>query len=173
MHQTKDQIQFQKLLHESRRIVYGVIGGYCRDEQLKDDLYQEVCARAWSAYNVFREESKFSTWIAAIARNTTISWLRATKKSKILLCGNVFWDIPDTNYTEESIGLSPSVIEKFSAAEKETLQMRIDGLSFTDISAIRGEPENRVRVRMHRLKKLLEEGVRNKYRPKKRKIEAS
>lgn len=173
MHQTKDEVQFERLLHDSRRIVYGAISAYCRDEQYKDDLYQEVCIRAWEAYKAFRGASKFSTWIAAIARNTAISWLRATSRSRIVLYDNIFLDIPDTEYTEESIGLSPSVIEKFSAAEKETLQMRIDGLSFTEISAITGEPENRIRVRMHRLKKLLEEGVRNKYRPKKRKADAS
>jgi DNA-directed RNA polymerase specialized sigma24 family protein len=87
-----------------------------------------------------------------------------------VLCSNILWDIPDTEYEETPVGLSMSVMAAFSEPEKETLRMRMEGLSFPEISAITGEPENRIRVRMHRLKKLLEEGARNRYKPKKVKV---
>lgn len=158
MVQTPEQIQFGKLLQESRLVVYSVICAYCRDEGAKDDLYQEVAAKAWEAFKAFSGASKFSSWIGKIARNTAIDRLRRQKNFKTILCSNILWEIADMEYEEEPVGLPLSIMDTFSEAERRTIQMRMDGMTFAQISEATGEPINRLLIRMHRIKNLLSRG---------------
>jgi len=137
-----------------------MILSYCHHEEVKDDLYQEVAAKAWRAFDSFSGDCKFSTWISQIARNTAIDYLRQKKSIKTVLHSNILWEIPDTEYKEEPGGLPLSIMDKFSEAEKRTVQMRMDGLPFAEISKITGEPEGRLIVRMHRIKHLLLKGTK-------------
>jgi RNA polymerase sigma-70 factor, ECF subfamily len=164
--QTERQQQFSVLLSQNRPLVFSIINKYCCDESAKDDLYQDVSLDAWQAFNGFRGDSKFSTWIGRIARNTAIDRLKSLKKSPILM-DNFFWYVkPDMEYEEEAPPpISMSIIDTFSEAEKRTLQYRMDGLTYQEISELTGEPMNRLLIRMHRIKKLLTEGAKRKYIP--------
>jgi RNA polymerase sigma-70 factor, ECF subfamily len=166
--QTQEQAQFATLLQDSKGAVYSAIRSYCWDKVTQDDLFQEVSIRAWEAFDKFSGASKFSTWIYGIARNAAIDRLRRQKSSKTVLYDNIFWEIADTEYKEDSVGLPLSIIDSFSEAEKRTLQMRIDGLSFPEISKITGEPANRLIIRMHRIKRLLSTGRKVPKKPGKR-----
>jgi RNA polymerase sigma-70 factor (ECF subfamily) len=158
--QTPKQLQFAALLQDNRGVIYSVIRPYCRDEVTQDDIFQEVSIRAWEAFDSFLGASKFSSWIGKIARNAAIDRLRRQKNFKTILCDNIFWEIADTEYEEAPGGLPLSIIETFSEAEKRTLKMRMEGLSFPEISRITGEPANRLILRMHRIKKLLQTGTK-------------
>lgn len=158
--QTPEQLQFSILLKDSKRVVYGVIGTYCRDEWTKDELYQEVCVRAWDAFKTFAGTCKFSSWIGNIARNAAIDRLRRQKSSKTILYDNILWEIADDQPDDEPMGLPLSIIDALSEPEKKTLQMRMDGMSFSEISEAMGEPVNRLIVRMHRIKHLLMKGTK-------------
>lgn len=156
-----DQKEFSLLLADNRALVYGVIGAYCRDESAKDDLYQDVCVKAWEGFKSFSGRVKFGSWIGKIARNTAIDRLRRLSTFKPILVDNFLWEIADTEYVEESPGLSLSIIESLSPAERRTVTMRMEGKTFAEISEITGEPINRLLVRMHRIKKILYNKVKS------------
>lgn len=158
MHQTQEQIRFSTLLQQNKGVVYSVINAYCRDKSAKDDLYQDISKKAWEAFNAFSGASKFGSWIGKIARNTAIDRLRRQKNFKTILCSNILWEIADTEYEEEPVGLPLSIMDTFSEAERRTIQMRMDGMTFAQISEATGEPINRLLVRMHRIKNLLSKG---------------
>lgn len=158
--QTQEQLQFASLLQDSRRIVYSAIRPYCWDKATQDELFQEISIRAWEAFKSFSGASKFSTWIHGIARHAAIDRVRRAKSSKTILYDNIFWEIADTEYKEESGGLSLSVMDTFTEPEKRVLQMRMDGMSYTEMSDATGEPESRLRVRMHRIKHVLLKGTK-------------
>lgn len=158
----QDQKQFTALLLASKGAIFKIIINKLEDNAYHDDIYQEVCERAWQAYSSFREESKFCTWICQITKYTIIDKLRRWKADAARIAEyNVFYEITtsesETPYEEP---YTP-VIDCLSEAEKRTLQMRIDGLSFDEISKIMGEPENRLRVRMYRIKQTLSTAIRN------------
>jgi len=48
----------------------------CRERALSEDMAQEVFLKAFRSLAKFRGESRFSTWLTAIAINTYRSWLR-------------------------------------------------------------------------------------------------
>lgn len=162
--QTNEQLQFAGELQQHKNLIYNVINTYCYDENYKDDLYQDIALRAWNAYEDYTGASKFSTWLHAIARNTAVDRIRRLNTQiKTILTDNILWEIEDVPYSEEIPNINYSVISTLSEAEKRTLQMRIDGLTFSEISKQTGEPLTRLIVRMHRIKTLLTEGVRRKY----------
>jgi RNA polymerase sigma-70 factor, ECF subfamily len=50
---------------------------FCRDRAMAEDMSQEVFVKAFRSLAAFRGESRFSTWMTAIALNTYRSGLRA------------------------------------------------------------------------------------------------
>jgi RNA polymerase sigma-70 factor (ECF subfamily) len=154
--QTNQQRQFVALVQDNRNLIYHFINKYCSDEEYKDDLFQDILLRGWHAYDNFKGESKFSTWIGRIARNTAIDRLRRlSNKAKEISVSNWLFEITDESYSEKPF----PVIDSLSETEKQTLFMRIEGLTFAEISERTGEPTSRLLVRMHRIKKQLSKSL--------------
>lgn len=152
----KQHAEFVTLVQNNRRLIYHIINRYPIEDNYKDDLFQDIICRAWSSFNAFRGESQFNTWIGRIARNVTIDHLRRLKtKIHSISHNNFFFEIEDTPYEEQPF----PVLDILSPIEKRTLEMRINGLSYAEISKITGEPANRITVRMHRIKNLLAKSV--------------
>ena len=152
------QNQFVALVQANRGLIYHIINYYCRDENYRDDLYQDIMLSAYKSYGNFKGESKFNTWIGRIARNVAITRLRRLKTQiKIVAHNNVFYEIEDIVYAEKKF----PVIDKLTDIEKRTLCLRMEGLTFAEISQKTGEPIGRLLVRMHRIKNELAEAVKD------------
>lgn len=159
------QTQFGSQLIKNRNIVYTVINSYFPNNDMDDDIFQDVSLRAWEAYQSFRGECPFPQWISKITKYTCIDKLRRLKAQAYRIATyNMFYEystsIIDEPYSETHI----PVIDSLSDVEKRTLQMRIEGLTFSEISAITGEPLNRLLIRMHRIKERLSKSLKN-YNP--------
>lgn len=60
--QISKEKEFSNLIQQHRGVVYKVLGQYLENDiETQDDLFQDICIRAWQAYDSFRGESKFST----------------------------------------------------------------------------------------------------------------
>jgi RNA polymerase sigma factor (sigma-70 family) len=149
---------FVTQIENNRRIIYHIIYKYCSDESYADDLFQDILCRAWPSYPSFRGESSFKQWIARIARNTAIDRLRRIKLNTVLTA-NCFYEIIDEPYTEKQLPTMGSL----SHIERTTLDMVLNGLSYAEISNKMNEPENRIRVRMHRIKQRLSKQINHTY----------
>ena len=53
---------------------------YTRDERNADDVLQEVFFTLFQKLNTFRGESKFSTWLYGITKNTSLMYLKKHRK---------------------------------------------------------------------------------------------
>jgi RNA polymerase sigma-70 factor (ECF subfamily) len=158
--ETLAQLQFVALINDHRSLIYTIVNQYCKDANYRDDLYQDILTRAWKAYQTFRWECTFKTWICNIARYTAIDRLRRLKNNVISVANNnIFYSIIDEPYLEKSL----PAIDSLSPTEQRTLNLALDGLSYTMISDILNEPENRIRVRMHRIKARLSKHIKQYY----------
>jgi RNA polymerase sigma-70 factor, ECF subfamily len=81
-----------------------------RDEAL--DLAQEVFARAFQNLNLFRGQSKFSTWLFIIARNQCINAARARRQPELAENDDVLATLPDL-----SLEMPDSALERSEAAK--------------------------------------------------------
>lgn len=155
----QSEVQFIELFQQKRNLIYYILNYYCKDERYKEDLYQDVALNAWKSYSNFKGNCTFDTWIARIARNVAISHIRSfyVKRIKPIANHNIFYDIEDIQYTERQM----PAFDRLTPTERKTLDMRINGLSYAEISNITGESINRITVRMHRIKNMLAKSIQH------------
>ena len=68
-----------KIYEENFQIVYKYLLFLTHNEDLAEELTQETFYRAIKNINSFKEKSKLSTWLCAIAKNL---WIEEIKKNK-------------------------------------------------------------------------------------------
>lgn len=68
-----------KIYEENFQIVYKYLLFLTYNEDLAEELTQETFYRAIKNINNFKEKSKLSTWLCAIAKNL---WIEEIKKNK-------------------------------------------------------------------------------------------
>jgi len=67
------------LLPAFRRKVFGLAYSFLRDREAAEDVTQEVFIKVWRALPGYDGRASMSTWIYAIARNASLSALRARR----------------------------------------------------------------------------------------------
>ena len=160
MMQSPKQSQFATLFTEHRMLIFKVLNNYLPDQTWHDDLMQDVALRAWKSYDNFRNEYKFSSWIGKIAKYTVIDKLRRTQAQlNRIVKHNAFYEYTYSEIDEPYAESKLPIIDSLSNKEKQTLQYRLDGLTFEQISNLTGEPVNRLLIRMHRIKQRLSKSI--------------
>lgn len=158
MSNKQKQDEFCFWVTDSREIIFSIIHKYCDDKGYVDDLFQDVMLRAWSSYDSFKGLSSFRKWICRVTKYTVFDHFRRFKtKIETVSDDNVFYSLVDEPYSELQI----PVLESLSEIEKTTLNMVLEGMSYREISELIEEPENRIRVRMHRIKNRLSKQINN------------
>ena len=74
-----DRKAFEKLYHQHRNQVYGILAQRLRDRDTLDDLVQNTFMRAFRSLHTFKGDALFSTWLTQIALNVYRSHLRSVQ----------------------------------------------------------------------------------------------
>src|SRR5499433_4476815 len=85
------------LLPAFRRRVFGLAYSFLRDREAAEDVTQEVFIKVWRALPGFDGRASLSTWIYTIARNTSLSALRARRAQASLSDPEVLAAVEATN----------------------------------------------------------------------------
>ena len=124
-----------------------------------EELLQETFFQAFKNINKFKGESKISTWLYGIARNTYLKNYNSEKKHNLCLVdelnNHLNYEEPlDSNYEKkETIKEVLCEINKLDFECKQVVLLRVIGeLSFKDIGKILCKSENWARVTFHRTK---------------------
>lgn len=156
----KSPQQFENLLLANKHVIYFIIKSFPIDDFYHDDLFQDISLKAWKNFDKFRQESTFTTWICTIARFTTIEKMRRLQEqSSRLRQYFLYYETTDSHIDTPYIEYNLPPIESLTEVDKRTLELRIQGLPFKSISAITGEPINRLITRMHRIKQKLSKEI--------------
>lgn len=165
------EVQFTNNLNSCKGIVYTVINKYCasliyRQSDLFDDIYQEISIQAWKAYPAFRGECKFSSWLYTISYRTCATIMRNHSVSpgrKVISVDTWLFTWKYGELADESskpAKCPPSILSTLSPRERMAFDMYIDNKSYAQIADILDEPENRIRVRICRIRERLRFAVR-------------
>jgi RNA polymerase sigma-70 factor (ECF subfamily) len=151
--------EFIELVNNNRALIFKVCNLYCRDDEIRRDLFQEVVLQLWKSFPGFRRESSNSTWIYRIALNTAISNFRKeSKKPGKRPLSMLEVDIPDMSGISEEIENRSTLklaIEKLTEIEKAVIMLYMDDKSYDQISEIIGISNSNVGVRLNRIKNKL------------------
>ncbi len=178
-----DKEKYRILIRRYRRLVSTVVSGMISNRDDRQELGQEIFVKIYKNLSTFKFRSKLSTWIARIAYNTCIKYLR--KKRIPLLEDTSEEKLKNPDNLESRIdtfvsdGLSPDrileekqIIEMLSR-EIENLPVKyrvvisfyhVENMSMGEISSITGLPEGTVKSQLFRARKILKERILMLYR---------
>lgn len=71
---------FTTLLERHKKMIFGLIFRYIRNTSQAEEVFQDVFYKICKNKDQFRESVSFKSWIATIAKNTSIDFLRKQKK---------------------------------------------------------------------------------------------
>lgn len=149
---------FDQLYQEFSPRIHKLCLSYSGDRLFADDLHQETWIAVWNNLPKFRNESKIGTWIYRIAINTCLIGLKKEKNkdqnSEIILSKLVYEETYDNS---KEINRLYECISQLKEGERIIITLVLEEKPYEEIAEITGITENNLRVKIHRIKKELQE----------------
>ncbi|SFI99074.1 RNA polymerase sigma-70 factor, ECF subfamily [Kaistella treverensis] len=150
--------EFDELYREFSPRIYKLCLSYSGDRLFADDLHQETWIAVWHSLPKFRNESKIGTWIYRIAINTCLVGLKKEKNkaddSEKILSKLVYEETQDNS---KEINRLYESISKLKENERIIITLVLEEKAYEEIAEITGITENNLRVKIHRIKKELQQ----------------
>ena len=150
--------QIEKLYFEYKQDIYNYLLSLTHDPALSEDLLSETFVKAIFSVGNFKGNSSIKTWLFGIARHL---WLQNLRKDKPMVEYSDLLDVCVTDSTFDSVitkQIADKVYELLKTKDERTqkiISMRINGISYYEISEKIGISENSARVIDFRIKKWL------------------
>jgi RNA polymerase sigma factor (sigma-70 family) len=157
----KDAHNFLSVIEANRGIIYKVAHLYCKNEEDKKDLIQEIIVQLWRSFDKYNEQYKLSTWIYRIALNVSISSYRREKRRK-----DIHHPLPeDILYIEEensqtgadNIAHLHRFIRELREIDRALILLYLEGRNHEEIAAILGLTTTNISTKVSRIKQQLKQ----------------
>ena len=154
---------FVHIIRRYQRMVFTIVSKIVSRREDAEDIVQEVFIKVYQTIDKFREESGFSTWLYSIAYNTTISELRKRRYEFCAIEDNLA-NIPDDDISDKIDEISNQDKLKFLDIVLKGLppddallvtMFYLNNQSVNEISIITGKSESNVKVKLHRIRKVM------------------
>ena len=158
---------FTFLVNKYQKLVVHISGRLIQRREELEDVCQEVFLKVYQNLGNYRMESKLSTWIATIAYNTSINYLRKFKKDNVVNPDDsaILAKLEDFNSNDyEKADLYRYIreqIERLPVHYRLVLTLyHLEEFSYLEIEQITGMPEGTVKNYLFRAKALLKEKLK-------------
>ena len=158
---------FTFLVNRYQKLVIHIAGRLIQRQDELEDVCQDVFLKVYQNLGKYRNECKLSTWIATIAYNTGINYLRKYKKGDEV---NPDDSVALPNLTDfKSADYEQTDLHKYIREQIELLPVHyrtvltlyhLDEFSYQEIEQITGMPEGTVKSYLYRAKALLKEKLK-------------
>jgi RNA polymerase sigma factor (sigma-70 family) len=156
---------FIQLIEEHTAMLYKISRIYQDNNTDRDDLMQEMILQLWLAFDSFKGNSKFSTWMYRVALNTAILFFKKQKRrpDSEPLPDKLDHLEAEATSTEkdEQLALFYKAIQQLNRVEKALIFLYMEDQPYEDIALNLGISEVNVRVRLNRIKNKLKEIVKS------------
>lgn len=158
--------KFISIVKENQRLIYKVCSTYCKNNEIRKDLEQEILVQLWKSLPGFDGRVKISTWIYQVALNTAFLFHRNEskhKENKVNIDRSVFLiaDTNDASELEENIAMLYRFIDTLDELDKALMMLYLEDSKYKDIAEILGITETNVATKISRIKSKLKNYFRN------------
>ncbi len=162
MYETDKSDSFLLIIEVNKGIIYKVANSYCRNDEDRKDLVQEIVIQLWKSFDNYDSNFKQSTWMYRISLNVAISFYRKEhsrrKISNPLTDGIVsFTDNDNLEDKESDLGLLQQLILQLKDLDKALMLLYLEEKSHKEISHIIGISETNVATKINRIKNVLKQ----------------
>jgi len=157
---------FTFLVNRYQKLVVHITGRLIQRHEELEDISQEVFLKVYQNLGKYRNECKLSTWIATIAYNTSINYLRKFRKNDVV-------DLDDKAILDKLTDFRPDYettdLHRYIREQIELLPVQyrtvltlyhLEEFSYQEIEQITGMPEGTVKNYLFRAKALLKEKLK-------------
>ena len=155
--------EFLTRIEKHKGILYKVSKMYMDNKDDQQDLFQEIVFQLWKAYDSFRNESQFSTWMYRVAINTSIVFLKKDKRKVDkyeLSSTNIGEEESDSDVKETQLNHFYKAVQQLDKIDKAIIFYQLEGLSHKETSENLGISEVNARVKLNRAKEKLKEIIK-------------
>lgn len=152
---------FEEMLEQNKGLLYKVVNMYCKNEDDKSDLLQEIKIQLWRSFGRYSSEYKLSTWIYRVSLNVAVSFhrnKRAQKNLTVPIEGHVITAkaIEDSEQ-ETKLYLLGTFIDELNEFDKAVILLQLENTSHPGIADILGISVTNVSTKIARIKVKLKE----------------
>ncbi len=158
---------FTFLVNRYQKLVVHITGRLIQRQDELEDVCQEVFLKVYQNLGKYRNECKLSTWIATIAYNTSINYLRKFKKGDEV---NPDDSAALRNLTDfRAVDYEQADLHRYIREQIELLPVHyrtvltlfhLEEFSYQEIEQITGVPEGTIKSYLFRAKALLKEKLK-------------
>jgi len=158
---------FTFLVNRYQKLVVHITGRLIQRQDELEDVCQEVFLKVYQNLGKYRNECKLSTWIATIAYNTSINYLRKFKKG---IEENTDDEAALRNWSEHQINdFEKTDLHRYLRDQIELLPVHyrtvltlyyLEEFSYPEIVQITGMPEGTIKSYLFRAKALIKEKLK-------------
>lgn len=141
-------------LDEHRKILWKVATSYCRNDEDRRDLAQEIVIQLWRAFPRYDSQYRFSTWMYRIAMNVAISFHRSESRRTrdVSPLDESSFEIAAPETTSDELRLLHGWIATLDPLNKALVILYLDGNAYDTIGEVLGISATNVSTKISRLK---------------------
>jgi RNA polymerase sigma-70 factor, ECF subfamily len=144
------------LLPVFRRKLFGLAYSFLRDREAAEDVTQEVFIKVWRALPGFDGRASLSTWIYTIARNASLSALRARRPQSSLSDPEVMDaveamdPVPSADDTADRAAIL-KLVDQLPTRQRQVIMLfYMEAQSHEEIATMLAMPVGTVKTLLHR-----------------------
>lgn len=148
--------QFHQLIEEHKGILLKVARVYCRYDDNRQDLLQEMMLQIWKSLHNYNDQYKITTWLYRIALNVAISFYRKNRYRQHISTQ------PFDNFLlikeeldmakQEQLHLLDQFIAELNDVDKAIILLYLEDRSHAEIADILGLSVTNVGTKLGRIK---------------------
>ncbi len=154
--QAGDLEAFEQLYRRYRRPLFRFLRRYLREPADAEEVFQETFLRAFEHRHRFAPDTRFATWLYAIARNTSLDRLKRAER-RVALAPEATELLPHVppaadhalNQQRQTEAVRRA-LDTLPQADREVLLLRAEALPYEAIAGVIGTTPAAARQRFHR-----------------------
>ena len=148
---------FEEILNKHKGIIFRIVNYYCKDENDRKDLEQEIMIQIWLSHKKYNETYAWSTFIYRIALNVSIGFYHKEKKLKNnLLKFKLFTETQDCDdvplVSDNDLRILDDFIFQLNDINKALMILYLQSKTYAEISEILGVSATNVSTKINRMK---------------------
>ena len=164
MPSTVDHEWFLSVLGSHQRLIHKVCWAYAASPDEREDLFQEIAVRLFSAAKTYDPTRKLSTWIYRVALNVAIDSHRKRRQqtqAQLDFSAELEPASDQDPVIADQLQDLRALLERQSEVDRALLLLHLEGNTHRQIGEVLGLSESNVGTRMNRLKKSLRQSVQS------------
>jgi RNA polymerase sigma-70 factor (ECF subfamily) len=156
-----------QIIMQNMGIIHKVANMFCKSQEDKDDLVQEIMTQLWSSFEKYDDAYKLGTWMYRVSLNIAISFYRKKQTQeqyfmpldeKLDIISN---DENENEVETNNLELLEKFINKLKEFDKALMLLYLEKKSHQEISEILGITTSNVSTKIARIKEGLKQQFSN------------